>query len=203
MATVNIEKKITAWKLSVSPTFKDNHAIKRPQDLVCHIHQVKVKGESWTILIGLLNNRPYEMFGGLSKFVEIPKKYKLGTLTKNGKVDGISTYNLAIGEGDDKMVIKDIVNVFDNPNYGSFTRMISLSLRHGTPVQYVVEQLQKDKYSDITSFSKVMARVLKEYIQDGLTAAAGTSCPNCKAENTLVYQEGCLTCRDCGYSKCG
>ena len=65
------------------------------------------------------------------------------------------------------MLIKDIANVFENANFGAFTRTISLALRHGTPIQYVVEQLLKDKHSDVTSFATVIARVLKNYILDG------------------------------------
>lgn len=69
---------------------------------------------------------------------------------------------------DDVLMFKDIVNLFDNPLYGSLTRTISLALRHGVPVSYLVEQLRKDKTSDVTSFSNVIARVLsKAYVVDG------------------------------------
>lgn len=177
-------------------------APKRPVDLACEIKKVKVQGAAWTIFVGLLNGKPYEIFGGLSKHVDIPNKCKIGKLIKNGKVDGLSTYNLVVGEADDQMIIKDIVNVFENANFGTFTRTISLALRHGTPIQYVVEQLQKDKHSDMTSFSRVVARVLKSYIQDG-TKSTDKTCPTCKKENSIIYQEGCLVCSSCGYAKCG
>jgi len=177
-------------------------APKRPDILPCDIKKAKIKGEQWTMFIGLLNGQPYEAFGGLSKYVDIPNKHKTGQIQKNGKVDGISTYNLIVGEDDDQMTIKDIANVFENANFGAFSRTISLSLRHGVPVQYIVEQLQKDKYSDITSFSMVMSRVLKSYVQDGAKSASEKVCPSCKQENTLIYQEGCLRCKDCGFSKC-
>jgi ribonucleoside-diphosphate reductase alpha chain len=175
-------------------------APKRPNELICEIKKVKVQGEAWTIFVGLLNNIPYEIFGGLSKYVDIQNKYKFGTIIKNGKVDDITTYNLVVGEDEDQMTIKDIANVFDNPNYGAFSRTLSLSLRHGVPIQYVVEQLQKDRHSDITSFSKVMARVLKSYIKDGTKTSA--VCPTCGESGGLKYQEGCLSC-SCGFSKCG
>ena len=109
---------------------------------------------------------------------------------------------MVIGEGDDQMIIKDIASVFENATQGSFTRTLSLALRHGTPVQYVVEQLQKDKYSDITSFSKVIARVLKNYIIDGTKSTFERKCPTCSAEDSFAYQEKCLSCTKCGYSKC-
>jgi ribonucleotide reductase alpha subunit len=179
-----------------------SEAPKRPQDLPCEIKKAKIQGEQWTIFVGLLNGKPYEVFGGLSKYVDIPNKYKMGKIVKNGKVSDITTYNLIVGEGDDQMTIRDIANIFENANFGAFTRTISLALRHGAPIQYVVEQLQKDKYSEITSFSKVIARVLKSYIQDGTKSRIEKTCPSCSKENSLAYQEGCLLCINCGFSKC-
>jgi ribonucleoside-diphosphate reductase alpha chain len=180
-------------------------APKRPIELSCEIKKAKVSGEAWTIFVGLLNNKPYEVFGGLSKFVDIPNKHKTGKIIKNGKnQDGLTTYNLVVGDSpDDQMIIKDIANIFENKTHEAFTRMISLNLRHGTPIQYLVEQLTKDKYAEMTSFSKVVARVLKGYIKDGSKSAAQKKCESCSAEGTLIYQEGCITCTACKSSKCG
>jgi ribonucleoside-diphosphate reductase alpha chain len=176
---------------------------KRNSELLCDIKKVKVQGEAWTFFIGLLNNKPYEVFGGLSKYIDIPNKYKTGKIIKNGKdQDGITSYNLILGEGDDQMIIKDIANIFENKNYGAFTRILSLSLRHGTPIQFIVEQLLKDKYSDMCSFSRVIARVLKIYIKDGIKSMLNKICPVCKAENSFIYQEGCSLCKNCSYSCC-
>lgn len=177
-------------------------APKRPIELPCEVKKVRINGEAWTIFVGILNGKPYEVFGGLSKYVDIPNKYKTGKIAKNGKVDGLTTYNLIVGEGDDQMLIKDIANVFENANFGAFTRTISLALRHGTPVQYVAEQLLKDKHSEITSFSKVVARVLKQYILDGTKSTMERKCPECGKENSFVYQEKCLKCMNCNWSKC-
>jgi ribonucleoside-diphosphate reductase alpha chain len=204
MEICKINKKIIQWKIidNTRPaTIKYSMAPKRPNELLCEIKKVKVQGEAWTIFVALLNNLPYEIFGGLSKYVDIQNKYKFGKIIKNGKIEGITTYNLIVGEDEDQMTIKDIANVFDNPNFGAFTRILSLSLRHGVPIQYVVEQLQKDKHSDITSFSKVMARVLKSYIKDGTKAS--DACPSCGDSGGLKYQEGCLSCSLCNFSKCG
>jgi ribonucleoside-diphosphate reductase alpha chain len=196
---IKIEKKIVGWG-TVESSFKENRAAKRPQALHCSIHQTKIKGEAWTILVGLLENKPYEVFGGLSKYIEIPKKHKAGMLIKNGKVDGIATYNLVCGADEDQFTVKDVVNVFENTTQGAFTRIISLSLRHGAPVHFVVEQLSKDKYSDITSFSKVIARVLKNYIPDGVESSI--QCPDCQSSN-VIFESGCAKCLDCLMQKCG
>lgn len=177
-------------------------APKRPTELPCEIKKVKISGEAWTIFVGLFNGKPYEIFGGLSKYVDIPNKYKMGKIAKNGKIDGLTTYNLRLGEGEDEMTVKDIANVFENANFGAFTRTISLALRHGTPVQYVVEQLLKDKHSDVTSFSKVAARVLKQYIQDGTRTTMERKCPKCGKEDSFAYQEKCIKCMNCDWSKC-
>ena len=181
------------------------HAPKRPKDLQCDIHRANVKNgestESWMILVGLLEGKPYEIFCGLAEKVEIPKKAKTGILTKNGRKDGVTTYNLKVPIGDDEVVFKDIASIFDNPTQGAFTRTMSLALRHAVPIQYIVEQVQKDKASDMFSFSRVTARVLKGYIPDG-TKPAGKSCPECSSTD-LMYQEGCITCKSCSYSKCG
>lgn len=180
--------------------FPQHNAPRRPDELRCEIHRPTIKGEEWTILVGLMDGRPYEVIGGLSTFVEIPRKYSQGTILKYTRKSTESRYDLSLGEGDEELLIKDVVKVFDNPNYSVFTRMISLALRHGSGIQYVVEQLGKDKDSDMFSFSKVVARVLKKYIQDGLKATDKT-CPECQAEG-LVYMDGCVTCTECGYSKC-
>ena len=185
-----------------SLTFKSNEAPNRPGELKCHIHHASIKGEAWTILVGLMGGRPYEVMGGLQKYIEIPKKYKKGTIIKHHYKTKNSRYDLRIGKNGDEILIKDIVDVFDNPNHAGFTRTISLALRHGAPIHYVVEQLQKDREMDMFSFSKVISRVLKYYIKDG-TVPGKTICENCGAEDTLKYQEGCVTCTACGHGKCG
>jgi len=182
-------------------SFLERHAIKRPETLECNIFHTSVKGQKWILLVGLLEGKPYEIIGGEADLIEIPKKYKVGMLSKRAYKTANSKYDLTVGKEDDILAIKDIVSVFDNPNYAGYTRTISLALRHGVPVQYLVEQMQKDKESDLFSFSKVIARCLKNYIIDG-TIASDKNCNECGSENSLVYQEGCVTCASCGQSKC-
>jgi len=182
--------------------FKSYDAPERSKELDCSIHHATIKGEAWTILVGLMDDRPYEVMGGLQKYIEIPKKYRQGTIIKHHYKTRNSRYDLQIGKNGEEILIKDIVAVFDNPNHAGFTRTISLALRHGAPIQYVVEQLQKDVEMDMFSFSKVIARVLKNYIKDG-TVPGKATCENCGAEDTLRYQEGCVSCTACGHGKCG
>lgn len=176
---------------------------KRPEELRCDIHQANIKGEAWTILIGLMDDCPYEVIGGLSEYVEIPRKYQTGVIKKRSRKSVPSKYDLTVGNNGDEFVIKDVVKVFDNPNHSAFTRTLSLALRHGVPVQYMVEQLQKDKNADLFDFSKVIARCLKKYIVDGTKASNGVFDIDCCDNPNIVYQEGCATCLNCGFGKCG
>lgn len=168
------------------------------------MHRSRMKhGEDyaeWTIFVGLMDGKPYEIFGGYSENIELPRKVTSGWIEKRSYKMG-GKYDFCYGDKEDPSKIKDIVKTFDNPNQGSFTRMLSLSLRHGAAVHHVVDQLQRDREADMFSFAKVMARVLKKYIQDG--TQAGRVCPDCHAEGTLIYTEGCVTCTACGSSKCG
>jgi len=178
-------------------------APKRPEEMTCDIHQANIKGEAWTILVGLMGGKPYEVIGGLSEYVEIPRKYTSGKIRRRSRKSVNSKYDLIVGTNGDEFVIKDIVKVFDNPNHSAFTRTISLALRHGVPVQYMVEQLQKDKDADLFSFAKVTARCLKKYIADGTKASNGVFDTACCDSPNIVYQEGCATCKNCGMAKCG
>jgi ribonucleoside-diphosphate reductase alpha chain len=164
--------------------------------LPCEIHHVTVKGVKWVILVGLMNDRPYEMFAGAAENLILPSKLKSGSIRKIKH----GTYSLHVptGEEGEEFVVKNIVNTFDNPESAWATRMISMSLRHGVDVEFVVAQLNKD--GNITDINKVLSRVLKKYIADGVSSFA--KCKDCGSKN-VMYAEGCLTCKDCGSSKCG
>lgn len=171
---------------------------RRPECLECDIHNASIKGERWTIIVGMLDDKPYEIFGGLAEDIEIPSKYKRGIICKRTLKSGKNIYDLALEDG---IKLKNIVKLFDNQLYQVHTRMISLSLRHGTRPSFLVEQLLKDPENDLTSFSKVVARVLKKYIQDGTSVTSDKTCPECKTLG-LVYTDGCPKCVHCGWTKC-
>ena len=183
-------------------SFSERDAPKRPESLECDIIHTSVKGQKWVVMVGLMDGKPYEVIGGEAEQIELPKRIKNGTLNKRTFKTTNSKYDLVIGEGDDTLTIKDVVNLFDNANHAGYTRTISLALRHGVPVQYLVEQMQKDREADLFSFSKVVARCLKNYIDDG-TKASEQNCSNCYAVGTIIYQEGCQTCTACGFGACG
>jgi len=175
---------------------QDIQAPKRPKELVCDIHQASVKGNRWTIIVGLLDGRPYEIFAGHSAQLLLPAKYKSGRIVRVKQ----GHYDLHVDIGDEEeLVVKDVVKVFDNAESAWATRMVSISLRHGVPIEFVCEQLAKD--GGINDVNKVLARALKKYIPDGKKVAASSKCGACGSSN-LVYEEGCLRCLDCGIGKC-
>lgn len=204
---VLISAENTEKKIDTSGKFMDRHAPKRPKELPCEVIHTTVQGEKWTFFIGVHEDRPYEIMGGLSKYISIPKRAKMGKIVKhNGPENPVPRYDFHYDfekSTEDETVIRDIAAVFENATNAAFTRTISLALRHGTPVQYIVEQLLKgsEKEDDLFSFSRAVSRVLKHYIADG-TKASEKKCSACGSEN-LVYQEGCVSCKDCGHSKCG
>jgi ribonucleoside-diphosphate reductase alpha chain len=185
---------ITETKKDVFPQY---NAPKRPQTLECDIHNLTVKGEKWTVLVGLLDNKPYEILGGANKLVDLPKSAKKGTILKTSITKNKARYDLVV----DDLTVKDVVQVFDNANYSAFTRLLSLSLRHGAPINYVVEQMQKDETSDMFSFARCIARVLKQYVPNGTKATGQKTCDEC-GSTELSYQDGCVSCTTCGWSKC-
>ena len=155
------------------------------------------------MLVGLLDGKPYEVLGGLATLIEIPKSFTEGQLTKVKFKTKNNRYDLTVGNNGDAMVVRDVVKVFDNPDNSAFTRMISLSLRHGAKPAFLVEQLQKDKDSNMFSFARCVARILKNYIQNGEKVTSSAEPESCCDTPELLYQDGCVVCSSCGFSKCG
>ena len=171
-------------------------APKRPIEVKHEIHNLSVLGIKWTVLVGMVNENngvltPYEVFAFKKKNLSLPSKVTTGILkrVKSGRYDFIS---------DDGLILENIVDFFDRDEQEALTRSISLSLRHGADIKHVVEQLNKSE-GTIVSFSKAIARTLKKYIKDG--EVTSEKCPEC--DNELIFEEGCKTCKTCGFSKCG
>jgi len=166
---------------------------KRPKELPCDIHELTYKGEKYLLLVGMKDNNPYEIFVTKNKDEAFDMgKSKVGKIIKKKK----GVYSLALT--DDKIIVEDIAGSFDLV-YGTLGRFISMSLRHHVPLQFIVEQLNKDK--NFMGFERTVSRVLKKYIVDGEKVKTNYVCPECGNED-LVYQEGCLSCNQCGWSRC-
>jgi len=170
-------------------------APKRPDDLDCDIHATSVKGEKWKLLVGLLHGRPYEIFCFPEEQISIPASKTEGFLQRNGH----GKYNLIIGEGEDAWTIKNVAHLLLSDEHRMITRLLSTSLRHGAPLNALMSQLTKCD-GDVTTFSKAIVRVLKKYITDEEYLEV-SRCRSCGSKE-LVMEQGCLQCKDCGYSGC-
>ena len=166
-------------------------APERPLELPCDVHHIKVKGASYFVLVGLLHDDPYEVFAGKNGFID--KKVKTGIIIRKKRPKGMYK---AVLEDDSEI---SPINATCSEEEDALTRMTSTSLRHGADIHHVVQQLEKVK-GDMTSFAKSMARALKKYIPNGKKEQG--ECPECNAQDALIRQEGCITCTQCGYSKC-
>jgi ribonucleoside-diphosphate reductase alpha chain len=165
-------------------------APERPRELTCNVHHMTVKGEPYFVLVGMHEGDPYEIFGGKNGF--IGRNVKKGILIKFLRPKGV--YKAILEDGLELCP----VNATCSEEEDALTRMTSTALRHGACIQYVVQQLEKVK-GDMTSFAKSMARALKKYIPDG--SQEDGECSEC-GKDSLIRQEGCIACTQCGYSKC-
>lgn len=180
--------------------------IKRPQVLEADVVRFQNSKEKWIAFIGLVDDNPYEVFTGLADDEDgilIPRWVNKGLIIKNRNEDGSSRYDFQYKNTRGyKTTIEGLSHKF-NPEFWNYAKLISSTLRHGMPIDKIVDlinSLQLDSES-INTWKNGVVRALKRYVADG-TKAKGQACDNCKSKN-LIYQEGCLTCKDCGSSKCG
>jgi len=151
-----------------------------------------------------LNGRPYEIFTGVAEDFWVPSWVQKGWIVKV-RPDGIgSRYDFQFEDRQGyKITIEGLSRSF-NKEYWNYAKLISGILRHGMPLPFVVNIISKLHFEvdSINTWKNGIERALKKFIPDG-TRAAEHTCPKCNDHNGLVYQEGCLVCRSCGYSKCG
>lgn len=179
---------------------------KRPQVLEADVVRFQNNKEKWIAFVGLVDGRPYEIFTGLSDDEEgilLPRWVNEGLIIKNRDENGVSRYDFQFKNlRGYKTTIEGLSHKF-NPEFWNYAKLISGTLRHGMPIENVVElinRLELDSES-INTWKAGVARALKRYIPDG-TEADGQKCSNCGSDQ-VVYQEGCLICKNCGNSKCG
>lgn len=180
----------------------ENHAPKRPKELKCVIQKFHNKGEAWLAFIGLYEDKPYEIFTGLASNFKIPTKINSGLIRKT-KVDGKNEYHFIWHKDGVDMDEGDLSTCF-NPEYWDFAKLISMLLRHGTPLQYLVTVLDKLTFDaeGISTWKKGVIRAIKKFVADG-TELEARACDDDTKKCQLVYQDGCVTCKECGLSKCG
>lgn len=188
--------------------FNYKDALKRPQKVETDIYCITALREKWIVLVGKVNDKPYEIFSfpkrNISKDVflqlfdivdekPVPKKDMKYEVEKVDK----RVYKLNRTNHECKCLIEDIVSLMENDSDRSDTKRISLELRHGIDPKFISQTIEK-QYKDMTAFDNAIARVLKLYIKNGEEYG---KCPECK-KGKMIYQNGCPTCSNCGHSKC-
>jgi ribonucleoside-diphosphate reductase alpha chain len=180
-----------------------NISPKRPTTLPGDVYQVRVKGQLWGVVVGLLKGKPYEIFAGQNIELPSPNEVEHAEIKRNSK----KRYSLAVKiKGNGIENISDLQEIYDEENQRQLTRSICRELRHGIPVEFIVKDLQENSGS-LVEYSAAIARVLKKYITK--PELLGTKlCPECGSK--IVYVDGCVGCggpegikgSGCGWSKC-
>ena len=179
---------------------------KRPRELDADVVKFQNNKEKWIAFVGLLNGRPYEIFTGLADDEEgimLPKNVTKGTIIKSYDEDEKKHYDFQFkNKRGYKMTIEGLDGKFD-PEFWNYAKLISGVLRYGMPIDQVIKLVQGMELNNesINTWKNGVERALKKYLPNG-TEAKGQKCPNCGHE-TLIYQEGCLICTNCGASRCG
>lgn len=178
----------------------------RPKVLECDVVRFQNNKEKWVAFVGLLDGYPYEIFTGLQdddEGIVLPKSVVKGKIIKQKQDDGPSRYDFQFeNKRGYKTTVEGLSEKF-NPEYWNYAKLISGVLRYRMPIDRVINLVSSLQLKDesINTWKNGVERALKKYVDDG-TEAKGKKCPVCGHE-TLVYQEGCLICKNCGASRCG
>lgn len=202
----NVLEAVKSTKKAEKLIAEPEHISKRPTELEADVVRFQNNKEKWIAFVGLVDNKPYEIFTGLADDEDgifCPKSVTHGKIIKAYDKDGIKRYDFQfINKRGYKTTIEGLSEKF-NPEFWNYAKLISGVLRYGMPIDQVLKLvggLDLDS-TNINTWKMGVERALKKYMTNG-TVASGQKCPNCGAE-TLVYQEGCLICTSCGASKCG
>jgi len=183
--------------------FEDHHAPRRPKKMDATVVRFNNNHEKWIAVVGVLDGRPYEFFAGkLEGLPAIPNSVEVGYIIKARNEDGKSRYDFQYEDKDGyKVTIEGLSRSFDK-EYWNYAKMISGVLRHGMPLQYVVDLVGSLNLEDdvLSTWKNGVVRVIKRFIPDG--TKSNNKCPKCE-QDSVIFQEGCLTCSNCGHGKCG
>ena len=181
--------------------FGESKAPKRPKKLEAEVVRFKNDKEDWIAVVGMYNNRPYEIFTGRAESFILPKWVEKGWVIRvKEKGDEHARYDFQFLDQDGYHVTMEGLSRMFKKEYWNYAKLISGILRHGMPIPNVVDLIGKLNFDvdSITTWSNGVARALKRYIKDG--TETGETCPDCGGK--IIYTGGCKSCPNCGWSKC-
>ena len=185
--------------------FHETKAPPRPRKLEAEVVRFQNDYEKWVAVVGLLDGKPYEVFTGKADQFWLPAWVNDGWVIRNKPVkNDRARYDFQFEDRDGyKVTIEGLSRAFDR-EYWNYAKLISGILRHGMPLPYVIDLVENLTFNieSINTWKNGVVRALKKFVPDG-TLDKKHTCPSCDAEGSLMYKEGCLVCKECGYSKCG
>jgi len=182
--------------------FHETKAPPRPKELEADIIRFQNNYEKWLAVIGKLDGKPYEIFTGLAEDFFLPPWVENGWVVKQKTKDGHSRYDFQFKDKQGYGVTIEGLSRSFNKEYWNYAKLIIVVLRHGMPLHYVIDLISNLNAveDNINTWKNGVVRALKRFVPDGTKTDA--LCPEC-GQATVVYQDGCLICSFCGYSKCG
>jgi ribonucleoside-diphosphate reductase alpha chain len=185
--------------------YKETIFPKRTKKIEAKVVRFQNDYEKWIAVVGLINNRPYEVFTGkMEDSFVLPSYLESGWVMKERDENGNSRYDFQyVDRQGYRVTIEGLSRTFDE-EYWNYAKLISGVLRHGMPLPYVVDLVNNLNLYDtnINTWKNGVVRALKQFVADG-TQAADKMCGDCGDPEGLVYEEGCLKCKSCGHTKCG
>ncbi len=182
--------------------FHETKAPPRPKELEADILRFQNNYEKWIAVIGKLDGKPYEIFTGLAEDFFLPPWVEKGWVVKQKTKSGHSRYDFQFKDKQGYGVTIEGLSRSFNKEFWNYAKLISGVLRHGMPINYVIDLVSNLTVveDNINTWKNGVVRALKRYVPDG--TVTDKICPTC-GQATVIYQDGCLTCSSCGYSKCG
>ncbi|MCD6092315.1 MAG: adenosylcobalamin-dependent ribonucleoside-diphosphate reductase [Bacteroidales bacterium] len=184
-------------------TFCETQAPVRPKRLAADVIRFQNDYEKWIAVVGLMDGKPYEVFTGQADDFYLPPWVEKGTVIRNKKEGERARYDFQFLDKQGYKVTSEGLSRTFNKTFWNYAKLISGILRHGMPLYQAVELISNLNFDteSINTWKNGVVRSLKKYIPDG-TNAAKNKCPECGVDDGLIYKEGCLTCKHCGFSKC-
>lgn len=185
--------------------FHETKAPPRPQKMEADVVRFQNDYEKWIAVIGLLDGKPYEVFTGKADGFYLPSWVQKGWVIRSKEDNLRARYDFQFLDKEGYKITLEGLSRSFNKEYWNYAKLISGILRHGMPLPFLVTLIENLNFDNdsITTWKNGVIRSLKRYIPDGTTVNTKQECPQCKEKDGLIYKEGCLTCKHCGYSKCG
>jgi ribonucleoside-diphosphate reductase alpha chain len=175
-----------------------------PETMEAEVFRFQVGKEPWLGFIGLKDNKPFELFSGnIQESFSLPADIQKGRLypilSDSGETNYEFHYQKSSGQkGTLKNLVRPAAVKHENDR-----RSISEALNNQIPLAEVFSLLEVLQPGDegIHSWKSSIRRALARFIPNG-TAPADHVCPVCSDPDGIIYEEGCMKCKSCGYSLC-